>query len=169
MNLRKAAELALSRGYCVTEDGKVFNPRGMELSLNFNKDGYLRFTLRLSNRKSVSCYVHKMVAFSKFGEQSFDPTLVVRHLDGNPKNNSFDNIAIGTPGENNMDKPPELRRRVALQASAKLRRFSEADVTKMREQHAAGVSYRVLARDWNTCKSTLSYMLSKVAKKQAAY
>jgi len=45
--------------------------------------------------------VHKAVALAFIGDRP--EGMVIRHLDGNPKNNTIGNLSYGTPSENVMD------------------------------------------------------------------
>jgi len=66
--------------------------------------GYLRVGLVNSraSTKQRKFGVHRLVLWAFTGENP--PELDTRHLDGNPRNNSRDNLAFGTAGENAQDR-----------------------------------------------------------------
>lgn len=95
------------------------------------------------------------MAYQKYGDRIYNPRMVVRHLDGNPLNNSWENIAIGTQSENNMDKPPELRRRMAVHASSFMTVYSKSLVDKIKEYKMTH-GYKDTMREFGiTSKGTL--------------
>lgn len=90
--------------YAVTEDGQVYSltsipPR--RLSLSETTNGYIKVSLWIEGRP-VSRSVHRLVA-EAFNLPKPNGADVVRHLDGNKKNNRLSNLAWGTFGENSRD------------------------------------------------------------------
>ena len=75
--------------YVVSDDGRVFNIRsGNELKQK-NNNGY--FTVILcSNKKKKEYRVHRLVYQAFVGV--LNDTLVIDHIDGNPKNNNQSNL-----------------------------------------------------------------------------
>ena len=63
---------------------------------------YYQFSVR-HGKKILKCYVHRLIAFQKFGDQIFKTGIVVRHLNCNSLDNSESNIEIGSQFENKMD------------------------------------------------------------------
>ena len=61
------------------------------------------------NGKSRSFKIHRLAAYQIFGNLVFKKDVVVRHLDDNPLNLSFENISIGSVKENSHDIPLEVR------------------------------------------------------------
>ena len=75
--------------YAVLDDGRVFNIRsGKELNPK-NNNGYFTVTL-CSNKKKKEYRVHRLVYQAFVGV--LDDTLVIDHIDGNPKNNHQSNL-----------------------------------------------------------------------------
>lgn len=54
------------------------------------------------HRKSY-VYEHRLVALKIYGPAAAAPGIVIRHLDGNRMNNTPDNLALGSQGDNVMD------------------------------------------------------------------
>jgi hypothetical protein len=106
--------------------------------------------------------VHRLLAFEKFGEAAFAEGIQVRHLDNNSLNNSWDNIVLGTPTQNAMDRPKEDR-----QAHAALgnQQFTEEFIHQLRLDHTSGLGYKKLRAKYGIPLSTLSYYLSSKAKR----
>ncbi len=61
------------------------------------------------NGSNLSFKVHRFCAYLKYGNQLFNSGLLVRHLDDNPLNLSWDNIVLGTQKENAEDQPKDSR------------------------------------------------------------
>ena len=71
----------------------------------------------MGSKKQHHFPVHKFAAYCYFGDSAF--TLHVRHLNGNTLDNSLKNIALGSPSENEMDKPKSVRSNSAKIARSK--------------------------------------------------
>ena len=67
----------------------------------YDKYGHLMVCLK-KNGESKHRTVHSLVAEAFIGERPNEKP-VIRHLDGNPKNNQVDNIVNGTRKENTVD------------------------------------------------------------------
>jgi hypothetical protein len=63
-------------------------------------------------------HVHKFVAFLIWGWAAFEPGIHVRHRDGNTENNTKANLLLGTPSQNERDKPVHVRAASARAARA---------------------------------------------------
>ena len=82
-------------GYYITRSGRVFSIR--ELSMHSDPDGYRRV-----NAGRLRKGLHQLLALVFLPSPSAGQN-EVRHLDGNPKNNSIENLAWGTRAENAGD------------------------------------------------------------------
>jgi len=84
--------------YFASNFGRVKNQEGRLMSLAPLDRGHLVVCLTL-NKQHKNHYVHRLVmaAFHGWKDQ------LVRHLDGNPKNNNLENLAYGTGVENSAD------------------------------------------------------------------
>lgn len=121
-------ELAHIKGYRVDANGVVSSKRQI-LKPRAGKSGYEYFKIRTSNPRSMkNIMVHRLQAFQKFGRELFKDGVSVRHLDGNQRNNSAANIAIGTHSQNMMDKPESVRVRCAVHASSFSSKHSHAEI-----------------------------------------
>jgi hypothetical protein len=100
-------KLAHEKGYKVSVCGSfVSGVRCTNLKLSTqNKRGKLYTSFNIGyGGMSTRCYVHKLQAFQKFGEDMFKEGIVVRHMNDISLDNSHSNIEIGTHLDNTMDR-----------------------------------------------------------------
>jgi hypothetical protein len=147
-------KLAYDIGYRVV-NGEVYSKRGQKVK-GRDRNGYLSFSLRLpvritgGTRKKIEIPVHHLVAYQKFGDAMFEPAILVRHKDDNPSNNLEDNILIGTPSQNMMDKPPELRKKIGIEVGLKIRIWTDELIQQVKMARIKeGLSYRQLSERYN--------------------
>lgn len=157
----KAAILAYKKGYRITDDGKVLSPHGRILKLQIKNDGYYQFSIRGECRVHMRIKVAKLAAYQKFKNALFMPGVEIRHLNGNPKDNRLDNIAIGTHSENMMDSPEHIRIAKAHKGAAKVKRFTNAQAEEIRRLRDKGYKYLELCRIFNCAKSTISEIVNR--------
>lgn len=157
-NVKDILFIAKSKGYYTDKNGNIFSVN-KKISLRKAQERY-NFTIRYYGKR-VTISVHKFIAYLKYGDEIFNEGIEVRHLDGNSLNNVWDNIAIGTHSENMMDIPEKNRIKKAINASNKVRRFSDDEVKEILFNKEAGMSYNKLCIKYNTSKSTLSYLFNK--------
>lgn len=155
--------LAFRKGYRVTDDGHVISAHGKTRKLTLKKrqpkdPGYLAFNMKIpGSRNAHPIKVHQLAAFQKFGEKLFE-VACVRHLDGNSLNNSPDNLALGSHGDNAMDRSPEARKtHAALAAAANIK----YDWPAIEADHAAGLGYKKLRQKYGVRSGTLSAHFQK--------
>lgn len=147
--------VAFEKGYRV-KDGKVISPNGTERKFEKNKSTP-SFKIR-SGEKMVHIYVSRLLGYQKFGEQIFDENLYVYHANGNPMDNSYDNINIGTYVEAQMSKTVESRMNSALTATSKVKKH---DHEKIIEMHKNGMSYKQIMQETGIkSKGTISFIVS---------
>lgn len=157
-------EIAKDKGYTVDRDGNVISPRGVTRKLWYNEKGYAKISIRVGN-KNPTMRVHRFVAYFKFGDKIFEPGIQVRHLDGDPANNSWDNIDIGTITENMFDMSSEARKDKAKKASEAARKVNEKltseQVRYIRQEYINGKSLARLAYEFNMAKSSMSLIVNR--------
>jgi hypothetical protein len=142
-------EIAHAKGYRALDDGTVLNPRGKKLS-PWVHCGYLTFKAG----RGIHLRLHRVVAFQKFGTSIYEPGIVVRHKDGNPINNHPDNLLLGTPYDNAMDRKPEARRDHARKAADKARKYDHRAIL----EYLAHGSYRKAEKRFGCARSTLNFI-----------
>lgn len=115
----EAILVAIKRGFKVDfKTGDVISPSGRILKAPPNSNGYRGFSFYF-NKKTSCIKVHRIIGYFKFGEEIFKPGMMIRHLDNNKLNNTYDNLGIGTMLDNARDCPPELKSEIAKKGSAK--------------------------------------------------
>lgn len=84
-------------GYFITEDGRIFNKYGKELSPSDNGRGYLVIGLSFEGKRNT-IGIHRLVAMAYLD----NPLNLkeVNHKDGNKLNNCLSNLEWCTRGEN---------------------------------------------------------------------
>lgn len=149
---------AYEKGFRVTKDGKLLNPKREVLSPHKNKSGYYIFSYRFKN-KVIQCKVHRLQAFQKYGDSLFEKGIVTRHLNNVSTDNSEKNIAIGTQKDNIMDMPEQERTKKALHASSFIRKYNKFYVQDYHNLN--GKSYKKTMQFFNiSSKGTLHYLLN---------
>jgi len=121
--------------YTVMEDGSIISSQGKRLSAT-PVGRYLTVCAPRTDAHRRRVYVHRLVAYSKFGEAMFAPGIEVRHEDNDRYNNRPDNILIGTAYDNAMDIPEETRKL----RSENGRRAMQAKGPEARQAYAANAS-----------------------------
>lgn len=147
----------------VSRNGELISFTGRKRKCTPGKGGYRFICLRVNvGDRSVRklLFVHRLQAYQKFGENLFKPGIVVRHLNGNPVDNSYDNIEIGTESDNWMDIPKEKRIERARNAARMLpKRHSRDKIAMIKADRASGMSYNKLMKKYGiSSKGTISYI-----------
>lgn len=93
-------------GYFITDTGKVIKEEGNEIKPHKTNKGYLRVNLR-KDGKSVHKLIHRLLAEAFIPNPENKPC--IDHIDGNPLNNSLDNLRWCTQKEN-LNNPIALKR-----------------------------------------------------------
>jgi hypothetical protein len=148
---------AYDKGYRVTENCQLLNPRGRELHPSDNK-GYPAFKLRAH---SPSILVHRLAAYQKFGSKLYTPGIEVRHRVNDTHNFRPSNLLLGTKKQNSQDVDPLIRLQIARNAARFRRKLTDDQVERMREEHTEGDSYSVLMRRYGIARGTVSYIINK--------
>jgi hypothetical protein len=163
---------ALRAGYYVTQDGTlVKNGQELKTVIDTERGGYKKHHAIL-NGERFSLKVHRLQAFIKFGELIYQDGIVVRHLNGNPADNSYFNIEIGTPSQNQMDIPEEMRKaRVPKHRNYIIGKKSERgdcyyDVEKIVKLRKEGKSLRQISKEMGI--KSVGH-LSRIINKTAVY
>lgn len=161
---------ALRAGYYVTQNGTLLkNGKEIKTFIDTERGGYKNHHASF-NGKRFSLKVHRLQAFIKFGELIYQDGIVVRHLNGNPADNSYFNIGIGTQSQNQMDIPEEIRKaRVSKHRNYIIGKKSERgdcyyDVEKIVKLRKEGKSLRQISKEMGI-KSIghLSRIINKIA------
>lgn len=165
ISYKKFFDKALELGFTVNVDGLLYSPFTKEWRTGYNNNGYYEFKVptELSeyHSRQKRLRVHRFQGYIKYHDRIFENGFEIRHVNGNSLDNSWDNIVLGTPSENHLDKPKEVRERVSINASEKNRVFTDVEMDEIREYHNSCRSYKkVMDRFGITSKGSLNYMLN---------
>lgn len=154
----KIEEIFIKRGYTIDKNGDVYNPNGIKLK-QYNTKWYKKVGMRVDGKK-IGIKVHRLQAYMKFGNKIYEEGIVVRHLNNNRFDNSWDNIEIGTCHDNMMDNPKEMRMKYAINASKTANKYGKEFVEKIRNERKTGMKYSEIMEKYNLSKSTVSYIIN---------
>jgi hypothetical protein len=145
-------------GYRISEQGEITNPKGNIIKGSKNKEDRIYINIRCEH-SFLRIPAHRLQAYQKFGDKIFDDKLVVRHLNGKPYDNSFLNIEIGTPSQNMMDRPADIRMAHSKHASYFNKKHNHEEIL---EFYNNCKSYKKTMDKFNlTSKGTLNFILKK--------
>jgi hypothetical protein len=149
MNQKEWREVTTNPQYAVSEDGDVVNLLTGHILSPWIVSGYPRIKLYSGDTRYRWHRVPRLVCAAWHGPP---PTKAheVRHLDGNPGNNHYSNLAWGTRSENMLD----ARRHGTLQ-----RRLSDSDVVDIKRFYVLGQSVTALAERFGVYKSSICKVL----------
>jgi hypothetical protein len=154
-------KIAKDRGYRIDGDGNVYSKRMKLNPMKTCPTNYLFFSVKI-NGKSEKVMVHRFQAYAKYGDKAFEKGIVVRHLNGNSLDNSWDNIAIGTQHDNMMDIPKELRISHAQKAGDAVRIYDHEAVY---QYYLQTKSYKKAKEKFGIrSKATMHAIISKYKK-----
>jgi hypothetical protein len=152
----KIEEIAISKGFTVTEKGVLLNKKGKMVGYKSNR-GYMVHSIRI-DKKYKQFSIHRLQAFQKYGNEMFEKGIEVRHKNGNETDNSFENILIGTHSQNIMDIPVDVRLRSAMTATSFVRKYERKEV---KEFYSQNKSYTKTMAKFNiSSKGTLHFILN---------
>jgi hypothetical protein len=148
---------SVEKGYYVDKNGYVFNKNGKKLSANKCKNGYLSFNIRLGKgEKPTRSFIHKLQAFQKFGAEMFLDGIVVRHLNGESTDNSYENIEIGTYKDNSLDIPKDKR---VINSSKANKKYDHNEIIK--DANNGYTFSQIMDKYGIKSKGTISFIINK--------
>ena len=106
---QRAIIMFFDRGRTI-KNGVPFSKKGTRLSFSVGTNGYYRVGVQIDGN-ALSVPIHRLVAYSKYGDKIFEKGIQVRHLDNNRMNNRPENISIGTRMDNIQDTPTHVRKK----------------------------------------------------------
>ena len=157
MKFSRNEEVAYKKGYRVTQDGDVIGLKGKRIG--FNREGYYTFKIRDYKNNNRNVKVHRLIAYSKYGDKIYKDGICVRHLDGNSLNNKWNNIEIGSYQDNALDMDKEVRIKKAIHASSFIKKYDHKDVYDFYNKTN---SYKKTMEEFCiSSKGTLFYIINK--------
>jgi len=155
MNVYKEA---YNKGYRVI-DGVLYDPNKKIINGSITPEGYISTKI---TKHGDALFVHRFVAYQKYGDIVFKEGMQVRHFDGNSLNNLDDNIKIGNQSQNMMDIPKEVRLKKAIHASSYLRNWTDEEEDNIRQFHNETKSYKKTMEKFGiSSKGSLHHILKK--------
>ena len=126
------------------------------LSATSDKCGYQMVSLsRFGN--GTTTRVHTLVLEAFVGPKS--EGMECRHLDGDPANNRLENLAWGTPSENQSDKIQHGTTNRGAKAAGSI--LCERDVLAIRRRAASGENRKALADEFGVAERTVSAVVTR--------
>lgn len=158
-------KIAYNLGYRVSKDGDLINPKGEIIKgcLRHPKRKYtsLAFTVKTEG-KTKHCSIHRLQAYQKYKDDLYGVRVLVRHLDGNPFNNSFDNIAIGSPSDNFHDMTKEQQKQsIENLHKNQYRKYTEDVIKNVYEDYCKGLNRTQLSIKYNIPVKSIYYVVKK--------
>lgn len=153
-------QIAYEKGYRVTKDGNLLNPKGKVIGNCLDGKGYKKTGI-IINKKNIDLLTHRLQAYQKYGNKLFEDGILVRHLNGNPLDNCWDNIAIGTHRDNTMDIPKEIRIKRAISAGKAHIKYPKEFVLKLREEYKLVKNYRKLGKKYDIHSQIIWQLINK--------
>lgn len=154
VDLKPAEEAKAIKGfphYLITTFGRVISLHKKQprlLSQSTDAKGYRAVNLR--NHKAGRSYrVHRLVAEAFIANPEGLPC--VRHMDGNPANNSLDNLAWGTYADNEADK-----RNHGTWDTRRNGKLTLAQRFEIRSRLDAGESQKEIAKAFGVSRPTIT-------------
>ena len=146
-------------GYYVDNSSRMFNKNGRELK-GYKRNGYKTIST-LINGKMYSVTLHRFIGLLKYGNRIYTENLLLRHLNGNKLDNSFNNICIGTHKNNTNDVPIKDRKRIGLNAASHRIKYPKELVEEIIKYHSECKSYKKTMLKYNISSGgTLHHILN---------
>ena len=152
-------QIAYDRGYRVTNNGKLIGLSNKVIGC-VNNNGYENTGFNV-NKKYINIATHRLQAYQKYGDKLYEDGIVVRHLNGNKLDNSWDNIAIGTYRDNAMDIPKEIRTSIAIARAKASIKYPKEFVLKLKREYKEIKSYRELGRKYDIHPQIIWQLINK--------
>jgi len=144
----KAMLIAYEKGYRVDSCGVLIGPGGENCSVNLSSTRYPIKSFQIEKgTPGISMYLHKLMAYQKFGEAMFEPGIQVRHLNGNRSDCSFGNIAIGTQSQNMLDIPKE-KRGASIKAANARKKTPDEMIARVGQDWSSGIRIPELCKKY---------------------
>lgn len=137
--------------YFASSDGHIFSAkRGGWLRLRHPTCGMYDSVSLCRDGRISSMNVHRAVALAFLGDPAGAD--VVRHLDGNSRNNHVTNLAYGTYAENEADKARHGRRIIGSNVYGS--KLTDAKVVELRNEFLSGVTFHEIAERYGLHESS---------------
>lgn len=140
------------KGYFVTDDGSIYSSLSDKLlKPAVNAKGYLRVAINTDQGRR-SFYVHRLVCEAVHGP--CPEGMECSHLDGDPSNNSPENLKWETPSENQSRREQHGTKLVGEQATNN--KLTESEVNEIRELDRSGMYRKDIASKYGVHPSQIT-------------
>lgn len=158
IKLKKVLEWVIDNGWEIDDSGQITNPKG-EIKKGSLTYGYLKVGIKIPELdiSSYALKIHKFQAYKKYGEEIFQPGIVVRHLNGDKTDNSWENIVLGTQSDNMMDRN-ELDR---IKHSKERRKYSREVKLQLIREREMGKSFGQISKEHSIPLQTVKDIINK--------
>jgi len=153
--------------YKINKNGTLLNPYHKEVG-SISAQGYKKVQVTLYDKiikakKIKEVFIHRIQAFKKFGNKLYVDGIMVRHLDNNKLNNSWDNIGIGNAKDNYNDLPKENIKERQILATNASKKYSDSLVKEIKSFYKNNNNNQTAAmKKYNISSTgTLWYILNK--------
>lgn len=147
--------------YFITEDGKVFNQKGKQLSIKIRKEpksSFERAYIALSiDKKQQHFTLSRIVAEVYIPNPNNLPQ--VNHKDGNPLNNHYSNLEWCSQSDN-IKHAIKTGLKPMLKEDNSSSKLDNIKVKEIRDKYSKGnISLRDLAKNYNVSYTTIRYIV----------
>lgn len=142
--------LPSAREYLVSRFGNVLGPSKKLLNPMVSKSGHLYVFVHRKRK-----YIHRLVLETFVGVCPYGHEC--RHLDGDPTNNSLDNLSWGTRQENANDR--RLHGRMPIPHESKFTKLKPDDIPVIKFLSFTGYSSRSIGKIFDTSHTTIQKIL----------
>tara|TARA_R110001632_G_scaffold137804_2_gene253417 strand:+ start:6935 stop:7756 length:822 start_codon:yes stop_codon:yes gene_type:complete len=161
-NLSKE-ETALRLGFSVNNDGQILY-NGFLKRPAISGLGYQIISFQRVLGRSTLLFVHRLQAYQKFGKKLFNFPLV-RHLNGDKLDNSFNNILLGDHAQNYKDIPKNEQITRYKKAAISRSGFSPQERKSFRDSFDGSLdTVSSYARKLNVPQSTMYSIINSKSK-----
>ena len=147
--------------YTISKEGVLKNPQGKIVG-SYNRQGYQKIQVTICG-KARDVFTHRLQAFNKYGKELFKKGIQVRHLNDIKKDNSWDNIALGTAKDNLHDRGEEAIKAAQKKATEASKKYNDKKVLEIKKFHKENNnSQKTTMQKFNISSTgTLWYILNK--------
>ena len=141
--------------YTISKERVLKNPQGKIVG-SYNRQGYQKIQVTICG-KARDVFTHRLQAFSKYGKELFKKGIQVRHLNDIKKDNSWDNIALGTAKDNYQDRGEKSIKAAQKRATDATRKYSDELILEAKQYFDKCQNLKETSIKYNIPTTTLHY------------
>lgn len=146
--------------YRISDKGKIINPDNSIKSYSKDRLGYGKVSFTVNN-KQTSRLLHRLILIAFKGD--CPEGMEGCHNDGNPSNNTLENLRWDTRKNNHADKKKHGTWQGGEKNNAS--KLKEYQVLEIREMHKKGLSTYKIAAKYKMAQSIIWYIVNRVSWK----